>query len=61
MRDAFIATHLRQAPQAPLISVYSECGNTQSTGGKQCLTLLEQKVLAHPKFTSGQLLEGKMT
>lgn len=38
MRGAFIATYLRHAAQAPLISVCLECGNTLSTGGKQCLT-----------------------
>lgn len=34
MRDVFIATYLRLAPQGPLISVYLECGNFWSTGDR---------------------------
>jgi len=60
-RDVFIATPFRQACQAPLHTPNTQKLDTQSTGGKQFLTLPEQKVSAHPKFTTGQLLEGKMT
>lgn len=53
MRNVFFAT------QTPLISVYLACRDIQSAWGKQCPSPLEQKVLTHPNFKTGQLLEGK--